>query len=583
MEIVKFYFKQAPTQKIQWSETKQKLEERLAIPSGSEGYVSDEEDRDNHQAQIAELTGHIDWVDTAISSNDYTVVYSFTDGKGNPVSYEFDMINPDSKLGAFGKAAGQKIVQMHEDNVTAISAKVSELTATENAIHSEETVRLNDKIAKVNASFDTSRKSLISQKDDEIRNAIDGLFQDVTSEHPDFFNSSDYTEEVKQFVENTVSGQENVFSNDNTALITSVENLYNYYGNTQDEKSKIAEDNLDQAEEAEKDSQRLEADMSSSYDDVSVSLESAAKKLQKVIDIRGMEATITDAEYTSDLDSLKEQEKSGEITPTEYFDQKRELDVKYTVPQSVNDSMRRMSIRMDVVPSSMFTAVGSHSIGFNEAGIAALNADAFLTEAQARLAESLSEKDKLAADEAKNEEHKAKSEAEFKEVEANFEVVKAKRDAAIKQLTTDKDAAVGEAKLPIAEDLLKEKMHSIQHKMSFSTSKLAFDLLSSKLGREGTIIKNALAEYDVSIPLTEQCIALLEGTIVRLSEIKAYGESNRVSSLDMLASIEEDCIKYDNNTDHTPAMADLINRLEGGESVFPNILDSAINNMTPQP
>lgn len=544
--------------------------------------MSDEEDRDNHQAQIAELAGQIDWVATAIASNDYTVVYDFTDSKGNPVSFQFDMVNPNSQLGAFGAAAGLQIFKMHEDNTDSISTKVDELSATENAIFAEETVKLNDAIAKVNASFDDSKKSLISQKDDEIRTAIDGLFQDVTSEHPDFFNSSDYTEEVKQFVERAVSGQEDVFSTDNTALITSIEGLYNYYGNTQDEKSKIAEDNLDQAQDAEEDSQRLEAYMSSSYDDISANLESAAKKLQKVVDVRGMEATITNDEYTSNLDSLKEQERNGEITPTEYFDQKRELDEEYTPKQSISDSMRRMHIRMDsVVPPTLFTAVGNHYKGSNEADIAASNADAFLTDAQARLAESKSKKDNLSADQAKNEAHKAKSESEFKEVKTKYEEEKAKRDAVIKQLTTDKDAAVGEAKLPIAETLLQEKVYSIQSKMSFSTSKLAFDLLSSKLGREGTILRNALAEYDVSIPLEEQCIASLEGTVVRLSEIKAYGESNKVSSLDMLASVKEDCIKYDDNTDHTLALANLINRLEGDESVFPLILERTIASMTP--
>lgn len=578
MEIIEHYFKQAPVLITSWEKTIRDLEDRLAIPSGTEGYVADEETRALYAAQIDEKTEQVVWARQAVDTGVYTEDHVFTSAKGVETTFRFDLVNEDSKLGSFGKFAGQTISSMHETNLETIRKRSTDVEADNDRVYEEESKHLTTEVSTITSKFSQAEEIIKVKKNDEIKVAVEGLFKDVSSEHPAFFNDGDY-KDARSAVFTIMGDQESVFSGNNDDLVEKIEVLYEYYGNPDTERSSVAKDNLASAEAIDLKSIQLHNEITSSYGSWQAAVESTNKTLQKVLDLRGVEATITDAEYLAQLATLKSDEASGTITPTKYLELKQELDAEYNHEGTINDVARRLEIRSTIVPNGIYSAVSNHSSAHGK--ILSLLADSKAYEEQNADTLAQTEEDLVRAQDSKIDTTN-KVEAEIKNfdlVTKEFEVTKAKQDAVIAQLTADMESVVGEEKIPFAEQLLEAKMNSIKSKLDYSNTKLRSNLSITKLNRNISIFTKVIAELEEAKIDLSKIVKIFGDVVPSLQASRDLAVANAAAAGDAIVLVHAICEDYDNNGGQSPAVADAINRMEGSASVFPQILSNLKDEM----
>ena len=527
--------------------------------------MADGPEKEQLEERIAVETGRLDWVNSYVNSGDSKPTYTTPDGD----VYTWVLHDESSSLYEFGHAVGEytQNVRMHAGVTFAnkdieVSAKDAENTAVGKQ-------QITDELSKNSAFLENITLQVEGAKNDAFQKSVDGLIERIEDEETaNRFNKLNLNGELSDLI-SAIQFNYEAFKTANDAVTAQLRKLYETYGEFNSANLEQAAAEKERSEEVKSEVEAKVTERRSKMSDLQNNLDSQIKQMHKATDVRGMgTVTHTLESYTTALANNVSEHNSGEIDDATYFQNRKDIEIGFYESNSIADIERRLDIVPEILERSYFSNISSH---------AKVGSDLFLAlqDAQDSRKKSMTNKAQVTAEVAERQADKEKEEKEFEDATVAYEderktlieAIKAKDDE-INVKQDEVDAAVGEAKGPLFEQLITLKTEKGVFEFSLANIEMGQELRRDKFNLRQTSHENFIAQGQDALSDWTQAIAEYETIIAMIEEDfseTAQSSEEGTEKINVANGVGE---KYAAGDDMTPQVYSLIETIAGTENIY---------------
>ena len=492
------------------------------------------------------------------------------EGEFEGETYTVVSVNQDALLFTFGQIAAK---EMNEVQVEEAGKSTKEGESAASSIEDDAASQLATLTASKTeaATIAAESKDSVEQKITTSSNSIvDGIFTDQDNPNPSeglntALNALSFNEEVRDQVKETFGINMETFTAQSDKINAEIRDLVTDYGNVVGLDKEVADSLADQKDSIIAITTDLDDGKNSKKENIISELDTTKDLIETKTDTTDYSFTKTDLEFQEAENNLREQLADEQMTLSDFNTQFAALKAEYTPTESLKavlENMEAPSLSPEFISAGTeFTeARDQASLTLQLANEVVSSGEGFESSNNTSLKEKNEEKTKL-------EDDKDEETAEHNQNIAKIEKEIQEATAALETSQTAFDAAEGDDKFPLADQLMEDKKDLLEANLSktlelkkFAITSAFFDIKIANVASEISDLTSIQTSITTSLTELAASVNSLEGITQFFDEALAEIET-------LITATEALVNDYNGHVGFTTAVKNALDRIEGPYNV----------------